>query len=216
MKRFSAAALWALAMLLPGAGAAFAADAIDKPPENDVAPPQTPPLLWSGLYTGLYGGYMWLDPSVGGVGAIDHLDGFDGGAYAGFNHQFDNNWVAGIEGMAGVSGAQATGGGVTVDQDWEASLRGRMGYAFENSMIYGLAGLAGARFDVSDATGSDAKVNLGWQIGGGMETFLSKNVTARVEYNYSDFADRTYALGAGPANVDASGHAIKLGIGFKF
>jgi outer membrane immunogenic protein len=203
-------------LLLAGAVGASAADIIEQPPQGDVTPPQTQPLLWSGLYTGLYGGYVWLDSSAGAAGSVDHLDGLVGGAYAGVNYQNPSNWIAGIEGMAGVSGADSSTAGLTVTQDWEASLRGRMGYAFENSMIYGLAGLAGAKFDVSNAAGSDSNMHLGWQIGAGMETFLTKNVTARVEYNFSDYGARDYNLGGGPASVDASGHAIRLGVGVKF
>lgn len=194
---------------------AAAADAVTVPLE-EVAPPQADPLLWSGLYTGIYGGYMWLNSSADPFASPDNLHGLTGGAYVGLNHQFANNWITGIEGTAGLSGAESSNAGISIEQDWEASLRGRMGYAFENSMIYGLAGLAGAKFDVSDPTGSDSRVHLGWQIGGGMETFLTQNVTARVEYNYSDFGSRTYTLGAGPASVDANGHAVKLGLGLKF
>jgi outer membrane immunogenic protein len=203
-----------LALIAPAAPAS-AADAV-LAPQDDVQPPPAAPLLWSGLYTGLYGGYMWLNSSADSIAAVDSVHGFTGGAYIGLNHQFASNWITGIEGMAGLSGAETSTAAISIEQDWEASLRGRMGYAFENSMIYGLAGLAGAKFDTSDPTGSDSKVHLGWQIGGGMETFLTQNVTARVEYNYSDFAARTHALGAGPASVEASGHAVKLGIGLKF
>jgi outer membrane immunogenic protein len=187
-----------------------AADLVEPPTAPDVV--ATDVLLWSGTYAGIYGSWSFLtvDPSV------DNAHGLGAGIYAGYNRQFRTNWVAGIEGTAGVSDAGGSGGGLSVEQDWEASLRGRMGYAFENSLVYGLAGIAGSRFSAADATGSDAKVHLGWQIGAGLETFLTENVTARIEYDFTDYGARDHALGAGTTGIDVSGHAVKLGLGLKF
>ncbi|MFZ1815737.1 MAG: outer membrane protein [Rhizobiaceae bacterium] len=198
------------------AGQAHAADVIETRPPEDPLPPSVTNLLWAGPYIGVYGGYNWLSSGITGQPDVDGIDGLTGGLYAGYNHQFDNNWVAGIEGMGGMSGAENTFGGVNVEQDWEASLRGRMGYAFENSMVYGLAGVAGTKASVSTPTGADSKVHLGWTIGAGLETHLTESVTARVEYGFSDYASRNYSLGAGSGNVDLTSHAVKLGIGVKF
>ncbi|MCB1455260.1 MAG: porin family protein [Nitratireductor sp.] len=198
------------------ASPAMAADIIETQPVTDPLPPSQTNLLWSGPYVGIYGGYNWLASRIGGNPDVDGIDGLTGGGYAGYNVQFDQNWVAGIEGMAGVSGAENTFGNVNVEQNWEASLRGRMGYAFENSMVYGLAGLAGTKATVTTPTGSDSAINLGWTIGAGLETHLTENVTARVEYDYSDYGSRNYSLGGGNGDVSLDSHSLKLGVGLKF
>lgn len=214
-RRAAHVAAAALGAVLFAWGAARAADVIvEQPPEPPA--PSVSSYLWTGPYIGLHGGYNWLGSELSGQPDIDGIDGLTGGGYLGYNYQFDNNWVAGFEGMAGVSGAENSFGGVNVEQDWEASLRGRIGYAFENSMVYGLAGLAGTRANVSDATGSDSNVHLGWQVGAGLETFLTQNVTGRIEYDYTDYASRGYSLGASSPDVGLNSHSVKVGIGLKF
>ena len=202
---------WAL-LAMPALAADLVPEQVPEPPSTV----ETDVFLWSGAYAGLYGDYGWMASTIENAPDVDGIDGIGGGFYAGYNHQFASNWVAGLEGTAGYSGLENSFAGHTVEQNWDASLRGRMGYAFENSMIYGLAGLAGTSLDVSDGSGGDSKVHLGWQIGAGLETFLTKNVAARIEYNYSDYAARTHSLGAGNSDVDATSHAMKVGIGFKF
>lgn len=212
-----AAAVLGAAMLLLPAEMAGAADIItDQSPE----PPVTAvgdTYLWTGPYLGVYGGYKWLHSDASGASDISGIDGLTGGAYLGYNYQLGGNWVTGLEGMVGISGADHSFGGISVDQDWEASLRARMGYAFENSMIYGLAGVGGTDVNASTTTGSDSNVLLGWQIGAGIETVLTEGITGRVEYDYSDYAARGFSLGAaGSPDIGLAGHTVKVGVGFKF
>ncbi|GIL03256.1 MAG: outer membrane protein [Alphaproteobacteria bacterium] len=198
---------------------ALPSGAADLPAEQPPAPPEPVPaatLLWSGTYVGVYGGYNWLDASLSGLPDVDSIHGPTGGAYLGYNYQFPSNWVTGLEGMAGISGASASNAGNRVEQDWEASLRARLGYAFENSLLYGLAGLAGSGVTAADATGSDDRVVLGWQVGAGLETFLTDNVTGRIEYGYTDYGSRDFSLGASAPAIDLGGHSVRIGLGFKF
>ncbi len=204
----------AFAAVLMSSGAAFAADVIEQTPEPPL-PPQQSNLLWSGAYAGVYGGYNWMHADLS-PGTVNGIHGLDGGAFLGYNYQLDNNFVVGLEGMAGISGAEGSEGGTSVEEEWDASLRARMGYAFENSMIYGLAGVAGTRASAADATGSDTHTHLGWTVGAGLETFLTDNVTARVEYDYADYGKQEYDLGATNPDISLTDHSIKLGIGLKF
>ena len=204
------------AAFIISAGAAGAADAIYEQSPEPPLPPQQTNLLWNGAYIGAYGGYEWLQAEISPGADMDGIDGITGGLFTGYNYQFAPDWVGGVEATAGLGAAENSFGGNKVEKNWDASLRARLGYAFENSMVYGLAGLAGTHAEVSDATGSDTNIHLGWTIGAGAETFLTDTITARVEYNYSDFGSRDYSLGAGSTNVDIDSHAIKLGVGFKF
>lgn len=204
----------ALASALVLATPALSADLIDQTSEPPL-PPQQTNLLWDGGYAGVYGGYNWMKADLS-PGAVNGIHGLDGGVYLGFNRQLDSNIVLGLEGMAGLSGAEGSDGGVAIEEEWDASLRARMGYAFENSMIYGLAGVAGTRATASDATATDSQTHIGWTVGAGLETFLTDNVTARVEYDYSNFGQQEYDLGATNPDIGLNDHAIKLGIGLKF
>ena len=187
-------------------------------PEPPAVQPDAGTYLWNGTYLGLYGGYKSLGAGVSGaLPDVDSINGLTGGIYGGYNYQLSPSWVTGLEGMLGLSGADHTFGGVTVDQDWEASLRARMGYAFENSMIYGLAGVAGSDVNASTSTGKDSNILLGWQIGAGLETHLTEEITGRVEYDYTDLSAREYSLGAsGSPDIGLAGHTVKIGVGFKF
>ena len=213
---FGAAIAFCLIQLGPAVNASHAADAvIEQPPE----PPEPQPDLfdqWTGGYIGVYGGYSWLGSDASPGGSVDSIEGPIGGGYLGYNYQFDNNWVAGAEVMGGVSGAEGSSGGVKVEQEWEASLRARMGYAFERSLLYGLAGVGVTGFEATAGGGSDNQVSLGWNIGAGIETKVTDNVSGRIEYNYSDYEKQDFSTGAGKTSADLDGHTIKLGVGLSF
>ena len=205
-----------VALLVAGASVASAADAI----QDNAPPPPLPPsqtnLLWDGAYIGVYGGYDWLNAGLSPGSDIDGIDGLTGGVYLGYNMTLAPFWIGGLEASAGLGGAENNFGGHTVEKNWDASLRARLGYAYENSLIYGAAGLAGLSAEVSDATGSDSSLHLGWTIGAGIETMLTDEITARAEYSYSDYGTHEHNVGAGSRDVDLHGHAVKLGVGLKF
>ena len=56
----------------------------------------------------------------------------------------------------------------------------------------------------------------GWTAGAGVETLLANNITARVEYRYTDYQDETFTLGGGDVESDYSDHALRAGVGIKF
>lgn len=206
----------AIACGMAVAPAALAADAIIGSEAPPPLPPQQTDLLWQGGYVGAYGGYEWLQSGIAPGPDIDGIDGITGGVYTGYNVQLAPAWIGGVEAMAGIGDAENNFGATTVEKSWDASLRARLGYAFENSLLYGAAGLAGMSAEVSDATGSDSNIHLGWTIGAGIETLLTDEITARAEYSFSDFGEREYSLGASSPDVDLTSHSIKLGVGLKF
>jgi outer membrane immunogenic protein len=56
----------------------------------------------------------------------------------------------------------------------------------------------------------------GWTAGAGAEAMITDNITARVEYRYSDYEDETFSLGGGDVDSDLSTHSIRAGVGLKF
>jgi len=205
-----------IALIATVSAPAYAAD-IPLQTESMYVDPQIQPSTgWSGFYAGVYGGYNWITAGVMSGPDIDDANGVDGGAYVGFNREISNNFVLGLETMGGFSAADGATAGTSINQDWEASLRARMGYAFEQNMIYGLAGLAASAFEFENPTGSTTNTHLGWTVGAGVETMLSNNIAARLEYGYSDYSKESYNIGGTSTNIDPTSHSLKLGIGLKF
>lgn len=216
MRNFKSLALASVA-LLPLSATAFAADAIQEPVYEPapvvVAAPQN---SWAGGYTGLYLGYgmnkFKTDNAVGNL--KDDTAKF--GAYAGWNFQNDNI-VYGLEGDAGYNWAKKEELGLTAKSGFDGSLRARLGVDMGPVMPYVTGGLAGTQVKFSDATSSESKFRLGWTAGVGAETFLTENVTARLEYRYSDFGKKDYQLNSGTVlDGKLQSHDIRLGVGYKF
>lgn len=201
--------------------AAQAADAVDQVPTAPVAE-EVQVFTWSGPYVGIQGGYAWGDGPFdisGGAGTFDaDLDGGLLGAFVGYNHQFSNNFVLGIEADLErnwnedeiVAGAEAK-------TEWQGSVRARVGYAIDHALLYATAGWTGARGEVSvPGFGTEEEMFSGYTVGAGVDYAFTDNIFARVEYRYSDFGSKTFDFGAGTIDADLDQHAIKVGLGVKF
>lgn len=185
---------------------------------------------WNGGYVGVQGGYDWFraDNKVNGASVDTRPDGFTVGAFAGFNYQLQGSpVVVGVEADANYAdakdrrGTAAFGAPTTLraDLDWNGSVRGRLGYAFDRFLVYGAGGLALADRDVrarGAVNGSDDKLAVGWTVGGGVEAALSDNVTARVEYRYSDFGTDSFSVAGSRVKSDVTDNRVLLGVGYKF
>jgi outer membrane immunogenic protein len=194
--------------------AANAADAVSAAPE---APPvavdqPAPAANWSGYYLGGYGAYDW--GRFGGAGDRDGKLG--GGAYTGYNWQ-SGNIVYGVEGTVGYTGTKNdTIEGNSAKQDWNGTVRGRVGYDLNPFLIYGTGGLALGHNKMSDGTSSDSKTAVGYTVGVGAEAMVTNNITARLEYDYTDFGKDSYSLDSGRVSKGFDDHSVKVGIGVKF
>lgn len=205
-------------ILTGSTGLAFAADAVIGTPEpQPVAPISTiDTSQWGGFYAGVYGGYSWFDANVAPLGESDD-ESVKFGGYTGYNVQFDNNVVTGLELNAGLANSQTQISGISVEQDWDASLRARLGYAFDKSLIYSFAGVAITEVEASSAFGSDSQTLTGLSFGAGLEQEVVNGVTARIEYGFSDYGDETFATGGGASNrIELDDSTINLGVGVKF
>ncbi|HET7413584.1 MAG TPA: outer membrane protein [Pararhizobium sp.] len=206
-------ALMASAFAVAAAGAANAADALKEAPAAPVPAKGTTPLyIWTGPYVGAFATYDWAD-----VGALSGKDmkGAGGGAYAGYNWQF-GNYVLGVEGDLGYSGADASIGGLKGEQGMFGSVRGRVGYAFNPFMLYATGGLAASNAKIDDGATSDSNTHIGWTAGAGAEAAINDSVTARIEYRYSDYGSKTYDLSTGPVSSGFDEQSVRAGIGIKF
>jgi outer membrane immunogenic protein len=77
---------------------------------------------------------------------------------------------------------------------WLSTIRGRMGLAIGDTMVYGTAGLAiggvkNTQFVNGDNYYSSSKTRLGWAVGGGVEHMVSRNWTVGLEAMFVDLGN---------------------------
>ncbi|MFO1185055.1 MAG: outer membrane beta-barrel protein [Bauldia sp.] len=176
------------------------------------APSGPMPILgWTGPYIGAVVGYGWGDFDVIGAGTVGN-SGFVGGAFAGYNFQSAPDWVWGLEGDIMGSGMSGSSGSATARTRWTSTVRGRLGFLFGGNMLaYGTAGLAMMGGE-QGTTPKYTATHLGWALGAGVEAMVAANMTARVEYRYSDYGIRSY----GGADVRPTSGELLLGAALKF
>jgi outer membrane immunogenic protein len=204
--------LMASTFAIAGFTAAHAADAVEQVPQPPVAQDAPPPVSnWSGFYLGGEGTYNIDNFKHGGGKGY----AFGGAGYTGYNWE-NNNVVYGVEADLGYSGADATRNGVETKNEFNGSVRGRLGYDFNPFLVYGTAGVAAGRLKTSDATSSDSATGVGWTAGVGAEAPIANNVTARVEYRYTDYGSKGFDLDSGHVSRGFDENSVKVGIGMKF
>ena len=117
---------------------------------------------WAGPYLGGNLGYAW--------GSVDNNptkpSGIAGGVQAGYNWQQPGNpWVFGIEGDIQATGAEETFAPWKFSNPWFGTLRGRVGYAFNNVLFFGTGGLAFGELRATTFGLSESHTNAGWTAG---------------------------------------------------
>lgn len=213
-------------------GPALAADLPRKAPVY--APPPPPPFSWTGFYVGGSVGVIGQDVQGTDIGdgtgdglfftAGDTYSnssiGVIGGGNIGYNWQFANNWVFGIE--ADISGTSVNRENAfdcciasTISSKLNAlgTVRGRIGYAFDRALLYFTGGWAyghvedRASFDQSvEYTGTSDKWRSGWTVGGGLEYAIQPHWTVRAEALYVDL---------GTSEITTPGFSSSCRFGFK-
>ena len=259
MKKFCLATV-ALSALL--AAPALAADMAPRPYTK--APPMMTPIYnWTGFYVGGNVGYIASDreditttgQAIANVGTVaagarpslvrNSREGFIGGGQIGYNWQWTQNWVLGFEtdiqyvdvdrtntviGTTGLTNVFRT------DMEYLGTVRGRLGYTWGQTMLYGTGGFAyaGVRnsasfFNAAGAlafTGQDRSIRSGYTVGGGIEHMFSQSWSVKGEYLYYDLerSDLNVALvapglGVGTgynSRVRNDGHIARIGLNYKF
>lgn len=213
-------ALLASACLFALAAPASAADLAARPYTKAPVAPLASVYNWTGFYLGIVGGGAWeassTDPKMQG--------GFVGGT-AGYNWQ-TGNVVFGIEadGAWADVNASATALGVTVASKTDAlgTVRGRIGWAVNNILLYGTGGYAWIDNKVTvsalGASVSDSKWHSGWTVGAGVEAFFAPQWSVKGEYLYRSLGSETYFsnLGAPLASGTINFHTVQVGVNYHF
>jgi len=209
-----------VSILLGAALGALAAPALAADLTN-VEPLPTPPAVqaapsnnWTGFYLGVLGGYGWATADTDATDDND-FQGFDVGGYGGANWQW-GNFVVGGEADLVFPWRDGAEGGIRAEQGLNGSLRARAGIALDRFLLYGTAGLAGTELELSSAGQSDDQQLWGWTAGAGLEGMITDNITARIEYRFTDYQDQTFDLGGPDVESDLQTNTIHGGIGLKF
>jgi outer membrane immunogenic protein len=195
--------------------AALAADAVEYIPEAPAAVEMPAAFSWSGPYLGVQGGYGWgTGESAGGFD--ESFDGGRFGGFVGYNWQMSNGFVAGIEGDVNYDWNEetvaSTLGAADVETGFSGSVRGRVGYAMDRTLIYAAGGWTATEVNADTAVGSFDDTLHGWTLGAGVEHAFTDNMFGRLEYRYNDYGSGNL----GGADFDFDQHVVQVGLGVKF
>ncbi len=178
-------------------------------------------------------------------------DGFVGGGQIGYNWQFAPNWLFGVEtdisytdfrDSVSVATVPLGGAAATLNNtfssrmDFFGTVRGRLGYVFDRTLIYATGGFAYG--DVRNSvnftgaagqlqfTGATDKIETGYTVGGGIEHAFAPNWTVKGEYLYYDLGRTTVNVavipgsGGGGTGYNTTfrndGHIGRIGVNYKF
>jgi outer membrane immunogenic protein len=178
------------------------------------------------------------------------------GVQAGYNVQFATNWVAGIEidaswtkldGTSTIQPVPRIGGAainpfsfttVSREVDWLATVRGRLGFAWDRWLVYATGGYAYGRFNYAAVTNftdviypvAFSEHKDGWVVGGGIEFaqpsvwWSGGAVIFRAEYLYYDLDSASASSNGIPNNAPVGFryewenvlHVVRVGMSYKF
>ena len=254
-------------LLLRAVALAFVA--LTTPTIAAKAPPVvTPPIYnWTGCYFG--GNVGWTSAHSSGILTVDNRSAaveapssfglgagntsfFIGGGQVGCDYQ-SGQFVFGIEGDADWRGLSRTGsllpgaaaisnadsGNFSLTSKWQASLRGRSGYAVDHTLWYATGGIAWTGLSLrahltledpfENLTPYDiipvSKTAIGWTLGGGVEYAVRADVTLGLEGRYNRYGSHHFNTWAVPdpapifpatGDLNVTGSEIIGKVNFRF
>ena len=208
------------------AAGASAADLPAVPAKAPAAYMPEPVAIWNGFYAGANLGYGWAhgEATANGLTRSQNLGGVVGGGQLGYNWQWASPLVFGIE--ADIQGAGQRNdnvlGGLTVTNSisYFATLRGRVGYAPGNWMIYATGGVVYGEFrseaKFGGATASLANSRGGLTVGGGVEWMFAPHWSAKLEYLYLDTGSFDKTVFGVPVSGRLNDNIARVGVNYHF
>lgn len=206
---------------------AFTADAADMyvPGPGGYKDSYVPVTSWAGFYVGVNVGAGVLDIDHPSNDIVPSTAGIAGGGQIGYNFQ-TGPVVFGVE--ADVSGLGLSANepcanpafGCHSKADWIATVRGRLGYAFDRTLVYATAGAAFSELDASTTLGGasfpDNKSLTGYAVGGGIEYMLTPKWVGRFEFLYANFGSSSYTFDTTYKDIKTQIEEIRVGLSYKF
>ena len=204
---------------LPSRGPAFAADTPPRKVIRKTAPDSWSGTMqaavdWTGVYLGVNSGFTfgasdWTDDLTGTSSGDFSTLGFVLGGTLGANYQVAA-WVFGLEAdgdranssgfgtFTTTSSSSLCAGGCMTNNTWLATVRGRLGYAFDRFLVYGTGGavIGNVQANFSNDPVSSS-TEIGWTAGAGVEVAVAPHWSAKAEYLFVD-------LGNGSCTTDCA------------
>ncbi|MGP0060642.1 MAG: carbohydrate porin [Beijerinckiaceae bacterium] len=199
----------------------------------------SPTNTWGGFYLGGHAGYAFatsnwtsdIGTPASGTVSLPSSDKQFGpiaaGYQFGYNYILSGGFLLGFEtdlsfpDIMGSTLSLADPGGPTRISDniqIYGSARGRVGYTFDNWLVYGTGGFAYDRDRINDDVGDEVFFwRTGWTAGLGTEVRLTPNWSAKLEYSYYDFARTGIILPSTGQhyNSDLSLQMLQLGLNYR-
>lgn len=197
---------------------ANAADVYSRASVKDTGPVDyRPSITWTGFYLGAHAGSTFndtlsldfesnkLDRQFGGDFDVDEVG--IAGLHLGYNWQTARNLVLGVEGSVTFP-FDSDDLGI----DYLATIRGRLGYAFDSTLVYGTGGVAFATVD--DERFDDT--TTGWVAGLGVEHKLRDNLSVGLEGLYYAFEDESDNVAIGSVEAERDFWTVQARITYHF
>jgi OmpA-OmpF porin, OOP family len=189
---------------------------------------------WDGPEIGIQGGYGF-GTSSGHISTLPNgynfgMDGAMGGAHAGYDWQ-NGPWVLGIEGdieggdIGGLHRNTTTVPTHSIGEymDFDASVRGKVGFAFDRVLLYGTGGVAFGdvtthyNSPIGTRVGTSEGVRVGWTGGAGLGYAFTPNWEGDIEYRYTDLGTQGHTFtGGAHDNNEFNYNMIRVGLTYRF
>lgn len=192
---------------------------------------------WSGFYVGVNGGGAWsasddqLAYAANSFGGLSPSGGFGGG-------QLGYNWQGGFGYRPLVLGVETDLQGADIEDkgtdsasafyksslDYFGTVRGRLGYAADNALIYFTGGFAYGDVRNQAVNPGGFSINTtatGYVLGGGLEYKVTPAWSIKSEYQYINLGqnDPTSAAGSHYSNIgtvrDDAFHTVRVGLNYE-
>lgn len=193
---------------------------------------------WTGFYAGIAfgagGAFNRLDAGAPGLNLALHgagESGVLGSLYGGLDYQLTERGIVGLmaeatyAGFNGTATASSPLASAQVNQNsgfgW--AVLARAGFlADAATLLYLAGGYAGQivtttgtdRVGATSASLSTSNAMNGWTFGPGFETMLGNNLSAKLEYRYSQFGRQQ--IGSSGISMTPSTHAVRAGLSYRF
>ncbi|MFK4825154.1 outer membrane protein [Paenochrobactrum sp. BZR 588] len=226
--------LIASTLALTTANYAQAADAIMH---HEIVPVIDYGHSWTGAYLGFQTGYQngsFKERFDGQHHTRNSSDGVLGGIYGGYNFEFWNNMILGIDADLTYNSARqnliyTAVIDSTTSQDfnheskleWSGAVRARLGFAMDRWMPYLAGGIAFAQvknslydtnFNYQDANST----MTGWTAGVGVDYALASNTALRLEYRHTDYGRKTFAIDNFEYKTKLKTDEVRIGVAYRF
>jgi outer membrane immunogenic protein len=206
--------------------ATASANAADIPSAQPYRAPATVPVpafTWTGFYAGLNAGYGFGKISDVTGTSSDSMSGAIAGGQIGGQIQ-SGAFVFGVEGdfQGSWQDKSYVSGALTVKEEipWFGTVRGRVGMAFDRSLLYVTAGGAYTNFKLSGTalgvTVSSSASHAAWTVGAGWEYMFVERWSSKIEYLYIDTGNINTTLFAVPVSGRLTDNIVRAGINYHF